>query len=293
MSQMRATADLISVVIPTCNRCEVLMRALHSLDMQESAGQPFEVIVADDGSTDGTAAALSKSASSFTVPLEYVYQPRRGPAAARNAALRRAAGRIVMFLNDDCLAAPDLLARHRAAHGRSGESAVLGRIVWSPETKLRPEISRLVERRYFPYEQIPDRENVSFAYFITGNLSLPRERVLKAGGFDEDFREASCEDIELGYRLARSGLPLRYEPAALAYHLHHLDFDDLFEHQKKSAYWMSLFLAKHPQARALYPGLPAESDHFNVTRHECLQLLLKYAAHLGFKEARRLGIENE
>lgn len=282
---MPGAADLISVVIPTYNRREALMRALRSLDRQESEGRPFEVIVADDGSTDDTIAALTESALSFSFPFDYLAQDRRGPAAARNAALRRAAGGIVLFLNDDCLAAPDLLARHRAMHRRFGEGAVLGRIAWSPEIKLRPEINEIIERYYFPYEQISDRENVSFAFFITGNLSLPRARVLKAGGFDEDFREASCEDIELGYRLYRSGLPIRYEPAALAYHLHELDFDSLFDRQRKFAYWLAVFLAKHPGARAFYPVLPAEHDYFTVPKRECMQLLLKYAAHRGFKEA--------
>ena len=286
---MSGAADLISVIIPTCNRRQSLVRVLHSLDRQEKEGRPFEVIVADDGSTDDTMAALTKSALSFSFPFDCLAQERRGPAAARNAALRRAAGRIVLFLNDDCLAAPDLLARHRAMHGRFGDSAVLGRIAWSPEIELRPEIRALIDHYYFPYEQISDHENVNFAFFITGNLSLPRAWVLKAGGFDEDFREASCEDIELGYRLYRAGLPLRYDPGALAYHLHRLDFDDLFDRQRKFAYWLAIFLKKHPQAKAYYAGLPAENDYFFVPKHECLHLLLRYAAHRGFRKALRSG----
>ena len=87
--------------------------------------------------------------------------------------------------------------------------------------------------------------------------------MLKAGGFDEDFREASCEDIELGYRLYRAGLPMRYDPGALAYHLHRLDFDDLFDRQRKFAYWLAIFLKKHPQAKAYYASLPAENDYFS------------------------------
>ncbi|MGB4126191.1 MAG: glycosyltransferase [Dethiobacteria bacterium] len=282
---MHSAEDLISVIIPTCNRWEVLRQVLCSLDEQESEGWPFEVIVADDGSADDTPALLARS--SFSYPFDYLRQDRRGPAAARNAALRKAAGRIVLFLNDDCLAAPDLLARHRRMHRRFGPSTVLGRIAWSPEIELQPEVRALIDRYYFPYEQISDHENVSFAFFITGNLSLPRSWLLKAGGFDEDFHEASCEDIELGYRLYKSGLPMRYDPEALAYHLHQLDFDDLFERQKKFAYWLAVFLKKHPQAKAYYAGLPTENEHFNVPKSECLQLLLKYAAYRGFKEALR------
>jgi len=108
---MHSAEDLISVIIPTCNRWEVLRQVLCSLDEQESEGWPFEVIVADDGSADDTPALLARS--SFSYPFDYLRQDRRGPAAARNAALRKAAGRIILFLNDDCLAAPDLLARHR------------------------------------------------------------------------------------------------------------------------------------------------------------------------------------
>jgi len=66
-------------------------------DGQDGKGRPFEVIVADDGSTDDTMAALTEKTLSFSFPFDYFTQERRGPAAARNAALRRAAGRIVLF----------------------------------------------------------------------------------------------------------------------------------------------------------------------------------------------------
>lgn len=78
---------------------------------------------------------------------------------------------------------------------------------------------------------------------------------------------------------------MRYDPGALAYHYHHLEFDDIFDRQQRFAYWLAVFLAKHPQAKAFYAGLLAATDHFAVPKRECLQLLLKYAAYRGFKES--------
>ncbi|MGE5578211.1 MAG: glycosyltransferase family 2 protein [Syntrophothermus sp.] len=276
---------MISVIIPTYNRVNALRRALHALDNQTEEGGPFEAIVIDDGSTDGTATYLQGAARAvaFSYPLRHIRQEHKGPAAARNLGLGTAAGGTVLFLNDDCLAAPDLLAQHRKYRREFGECAVLGHIHWSPEIFLAPEVRDLVKEFYFPYYQIQDHENVSFAFFITGNLSVPLQKVREAGGFDEYFSEAAFEDIDLGYRLQRLGVRMRYNPEAVAFHFHDLDFDSLCDRQEKIAYWLYAFLAKHPEAEPFYAGIKEFAQEFPLKKAHCLRVILSYLGHRGLK----------
>lgn len=275
---------LISVLIPTYNRCRALESTLKSLDCQTETGRPFEVIVVDDGSTDETEAFLQQC--SFSYPFRSVRQENRGPAAARNLGLKLIQGDTVLFLNDDCTAAPDLVAQHRRYHREFGECAVLGHIEWSPEIVLAPEVKELARRFYFPYHLIEDPADAGFGYFITGNLSVPVRKVTEAGGFDEEFREAAFEDIELGYRLEQLGLRTRYNPHAIAYHLHQLTFDDLCDRHRKVAYWLYVFLRKHPEAKAAYIHQSALHEEFPIKRIECLQVVLSYMSYRGFKQGR-------
>ena len=278
--------QLISIIIPTCNRLQILKRTLHSLEKQTEGGQPFEVILIDDGSRDGTADYLKNA--SFSFPFHFFSQEHKGPAAARNAGLKTAGGKTVLFLNDDCLAAPDLLYQHRRFRQKHGECAVLGRIEWPPEVPLPPAVKELAYDYCFPYKKIINPAYVPFHYFITGNLSAPLPEVIAAGGFDEHFRDAACEDIELGFRLQRRGLRLCYNPAAVAFHLHKLDFDQLCNRQLKAAYWFQAFAAKHPEAAARLHGILACKDEFPLLENKkALQIILKYMMYRGTKAGRR------
>lgn len=275
----------MSVIIPTYNRREALTRALLALDRQTHPRAGYEVIVIDDGSTDGTAESLGLLR--FSYRLKLISRPHGGPAAARNSGLRVAEGETALFLNDDCLAAPNLLAEHDTYRDRHGECAVLGHIEWAAECLPPPLLQPMVRDYYFPFHLIPDPDNVPFTFFITGNLSMPMSMLKAVGGFDETFFEAAFEDIELGYRLSRRGLRLRYNPRAVAHHLHAVDFDSLCDRQRRVAYWLCAFLAKHPAARPHYPGIKAYADGFPVQKPHCLGVILSYYSYRGLVEGER------
>src|SRR5689334_5243212 len=128
----------VSVVIPTHNRLEVLAEVLQALESQQGA-PPFEVVVVDDGSTDGTGDWLRNR--TFRLNLLVLSQENRGPAAARNTGVAVASGRWVAFLGDDTVPSPGWLAVHRAAHRRHGEGnllAVIGYTGWHRRMRLNP-----------------------------------------------------------------------------------------------------------------------------------------------------------
>src|SRR5215510_2656492 len=120
----------VSVVIPTHNRLEVLAEVLQALEFQQGAPS-FEVVVVDDGSSDGTSDWLRHR--SFSLPLRVLTQENRGPAAARNTGVAVASGRWVAFLGDDTVPSPTWVRDHREAHRRRGDDphlAVIGYTGW-------------------------------------------------------------------------------------------------------------------------------------------------------------------
>jgi len=249
----------VSVVIPTHNRLPVLTEVLSALVRQEGA-PPFEAVVVDDGSTDGTSEWLRSR--TFDLALRVFTQENRGPAAARNTGVAVSAGRWVAFLGDDTVPAVGWLAAHRAAHRRHGDDvhlAVIGYTGWHPRMRLNPFLRYINEHGLqFGYALIRDPEDVPFNFFYTSNLSLSRELLL-AEPFDLRFPYAAWEDIELAYRLKKRGLHMIYEPAAQVAHDHPTDLARFAARQERAGYCAVVFYRLHPELGGflgLGPGGP-------------------------------------
>ncbi len=236
-----------SVVIPTHNRLEVLAEVIQALEFQDRPPS-FEVVVVDDGSTDGTADWLRSR--TFNLTLRVLTQENRGPAAARNTGVAVASGEWVAFLGDDTVPSPGWLATHREAHRRRGDEshlAVIGYTGWHKRMRLTPFLRYINEYGLqFGYALIKDREDVPFNFLYTSNLSLRRDLLL-AEPFDLRFPYAAWEDIELAYRLKRRGLRLVYEPSATVAHDHPTDFDRFASRQEKAGYCAVVFYRLHPE----------------------------------------------
>lgn len=203
----------LTVVIPTFNRARYLARMLEALEHQTAASGTFDVVVVDDGSTDDTAQVLGRP---YALPLLAISQTNQGPAAARNAGIRRATGDIVLFIDDDVVPAPDLIAVHLAMQADEPR-VVIGRMT-APEHG-RPSFwaeweQRMLERQYA--NMATGLFQPSWRQFYTANASVRRDDLLRAGLFDTSFRRS--EDIELAYRLERLGLPFSFVNEARVLH---------------------------------------------------------------------------
>ena len=221
-------APRISVIIPTRNRLDALKRCLAALDAQTLPRDQWEVIVVNDGSTDGTAEYLASGATAGT--WRHTTLSQGGPARARNAGIRDASGGVLVFIGDDIYATPAFLERHLAAHDsvHGGASAVLGRTDWANTLHVTP-LMRYEGLGQFDYHEIEaggvDASDLPFRFFYTSNVSVSRSFLERHGLlFDEDFRQAMGEDGEFAFRARRHGLRLRYEPDALAHHDHPTTF---------------------------------------------------------------------
>ena len=214
----------LSVIIPTRNRVEVLTETLERLIGQETE-LPFEVFVVDDGSTDSTVMTVRSLAEHARVPVLVLEQGRRGPAAARNKGIAAARGSACLFIGDDTWPRADLVERHGRLHRRRPEPelALLGHVEWAPESRPSPFMDWLNCGIQFDFDQIADPEDVRGSCFYTANVSAKTAFVLANGGFDEAFRDAAFEDIELGLRLERAGMRLAYDAATVVEHFHPYD----------------------------------------------------------------------
>jgi glycosyltransferase involved in cell wall biosynthesis len=180
-------ASAISVVIPVFDGERLLAEAIESVLAQSLPAD--EVVVVDDGSTDGSA----KVAESFGPPVRVLRRPHRGVAAARNAAVEESDGELIAFQDADDLMKPDRLERQVAALGRASSPALtLGRAEVRGEDDFAPpswlEWAYANSDRYTP-----------------ATLIATRSAMELVGPFDETMRRGSDTDwllraLEAGLR---------------------------------------------------------------------------------------------
>lgn len=230
---------LITVQLCTYNRRALLGRVLDALFHQDMDPDDYEIVLVDDGSDDGT---YEDILSRLSPPCAFhlVRQRNAGLASGRNAGIERARGEIILFMDDDVLATPGLLAAHLRFH--RGHPAT---------------ICRGVAINVASFDDLPPPvyglSNYSGAYFWTTNVSAPLDLIAKAGRFDERFREYGWEDLELGFRLRRLGVRSLLVRDAVVYHykppLGPGQFARVARQARAQARTAIQFLDKHPHWR--------------------------------------------
>jgi len=229
---------LISVVLCTYNRKDILKKSLEALLNQSLPSDKYELLVVDDGSEDGTGELIKNTFSSSN--LHYLYKENGGLCSARNFGLEHARGDYIFFTDDDIIADPNLLEEHLKRHEKQDKLVVRGRVNhFSGEVPSKPGFTMA---------------DISFNFFWTSNVSVKKKYLDEAGRFDESFREYGWEDIELGLRLRKLGIRSVYHRKAIGYHFKKkLTFEDVpkvlrqSEAKGRSAV---IFLDKTPAWRA-------------------------------------------
>lgn len=235
----------LSVVIPTYQRRDSLLRALASLRAQTLPASEYEVIAAVDGSTDGTYEALGAFSAPYAITA--LRGPNRGRARACNAGIRAASGALIVLLDDDMEASSGFLAAHAAAHRGAAPRSVVGAapILVGPGSPpfvrymargFRSRLERLGQPGY----------RLKFRDTYTGNFSAPREVLLAVGGFDESFQVYGHEDYELALRLENAGVELIYSADALANQHYEKTFAGFARDGIARGRTAVLFAGKHP-----------------------------------------------
>lgn len=216
----------LSVVIPTFDRAATIDQCLRHLADQHLPAERFEVIVADDASTDDTEDTVRRWESDDRIQVRYLRCPKGFAGGARNRGAALARGARILFLGDDILATPALLEKHLRAADRWGSDAVvIGEVRYAddppPSTFMRWLEDQGVHHD-FPRLRAQAESVLPGRYFYACNASLPAAALQAVGGFDERIQRA-WEDTELGVRLERAGYRLHFLPGVTGLHVHPTD----------------------------------------------------------------------
>jgi len=189
-----------TIIIPTCNRPEALGVCLRAIQPQLSKFADIEVLVLDDGVTSATREMVARE-----FPWAQCHEgPKRGPAANRNAGAKIARGNWLVFLDDDCIPQPKLLAAYVEPMRKAGDMRI---VLEGPTLREKTPPSLLWEAPHNPDGGI----------LISCNFAIPKAVFWNVGGFDERY-PFSFEDMEFADRARRCGVQIQFVAEAAVIH---------------------------------------------------------------------------
>ncbi|MAG21769.1 MAG: glycosyl transferase family 2 [Candidatus Diapherotrites archaeon] len=222
-----------SVIIPAYNAERSIGACLASL--QEQSFKDFETIVVDDGSKDRTAEVVK----SFKGVKLFV-QANTGPAAARNLGAEKSSGKIIIFLDSDCVTTMDWLKEMLAPFAESEVAGVQGRYKTEQNKIVARFVQLEIEERY---EKMARHKYIDF---IGSYAAAYRKNVFdKMNGFDTSFPMASGEDTDLSFRISKAGYKMVFNQKAIVFHTHPESLAKYLKVKFFRALWRMKIYKKH------------------------------------------------
>jgi len=229
---------VLSVIIPTHERVDILRMCLEHIEKQTIAKQ-LEVIVVSDGHDPATMELLEhinineQSPNASLASYKFFEIPKSQQGVARNRGAATATAPLTLFIGDDIFLAPDACEKHVSARNALAKPvAVLGFTTWDTALDITPAMRWLEETGWqFGYNMLtPYRHSfvpadMQHRFTYTSHISVPTETA-RALPFTEDVSMYGWEDIVWGQQLQKAGLPLYYESDAHGLHHHLVTLDD-------------------------------------------------------------------
>ena len=205
-----------SVIIPVLNRPAALRAAIRGVRANDYPADSHELIVVDNGSTDDTARVARN------LRAHVISEPRPNRCRARNRGASEAQGAWLVFIDSDCVPAPDWLARLHETIATLRPDEPVGLIAGAVQAAApeNPVEAYIEKRRWIDQEKFlaPGRR-FSPPFAATANLAIRRDLYLELGGLDQDLHH-SGEDADFCWRAAAAGWRIRYEPRCVVVHHH-------------------------------------------------------------------------
>lgn len=266
----------ITVVIPTFNRGPLLAQTVeHLLRSRLDGVSEVEIILVDDGSTVAAKDHVAATPVPPPFTLRVIRQANTGPGGARNTGFRAARGSLVIFMDDDVLAGPELVSKHLDAHRRFPGSVVFGpcALAAEPDTPLRRFLNRL-------HAPAGDEPFTRAGIVASGHLSVERVQFdTQRAVYRDDLRIPCAEEFELSYRLRTSGVPVIMFASVVATHLQPVALGPVRMQQRKYGMGIAEASLKYPQLVSMpeFAALlaanspPAASDSIQVVTRKLMK----------------------
>ncbi|MDI6804234.1 MAG: glycosyltransferase [Bacteroidota bacterium] len=214
---------LFSIIIPTYNRLYQIKLALRNIFNQ--VFDDYEVIVIDDGSTDGTEEYLK----TLTMPkLKWIRQDNKGPAAARNAGVKIAQGKYIAFTDDDCIVPPNWLTSFKNVFETGDVDIIGGAVKNSNKKNIYSEVSQHITSFFVEYL---NQEGKSSPFLTSNNIAYRADVLKNVGGFDERFKKAGGEERALNWKILSAGGKSVYAADIIVDHNHEMDLAGFIRQQ--------------------------------------------------------------
>ena len=239
----------VSVIIPTYNRKDMLRDTLNSLARQTYPNECFEVIIVDDGSTDGTQEIEGER---FPFTLRYFRQSNQGATVARNFAARQSRADILAFLDDDILVEPDYLTFLIHEHAMNQPRIVVGTVSIQCD-----EVTPFSRTLGTSLASSQNSVELAFTDICSNNMAILRKAYFEVGMFHDlgFLGSSSWCDVDLGYRAYRQGFDFRRSSKARCSHRDNFacNLDRHKNRAKTSAFQAVLLFKKYPELLAHLP----------------------------------------
>jgi glycosyltransferase involved in cell wall biosynthesis len=262
-----------SIIVPTHNRGSILSKVLEYYCTQSAPKESFEVVVTDDGSTDKTVALfealddikdyikdpqtekyLGKVVSAKhglykpykkgalrsgmePINLKYIQLKKSGRSVSRNTGILFSSFPLVIFADDDIFVETKFVEKHIDAHSPDDNLVIMGKVI---HTK---DLEKPLSARW-------KLKDINTAFLATGNASVLKKHLIRAGLFDEDYTVYGWEDFDLGIHLEKNGLKSK-KSNIFGYHytpqVKSLEPDVIYSKEKERGFTAVYFYRNHPE----------------------------------------------
>jgi len=208
---MEKNKPFFSIIVPTFSRSDKLANCLESFTRLDYPKNRFHVVVVDDGSKVTPESVVSRFFNHLDVTL--IMQAHAGPAAARNNGAKKARGKFLAFLDDDCSPAPDWLLRLQERFNQTPDAAIGGKTLGRVPMNIFSATSQMIiDAVYDFYNKSAEGPH----FFTANNLAVPVDSFWNIGGFNASF--TTSEDREFCHRWKSNRYRLIYAPEIMIYH---------------------------------------------------------------------------
>jgi GT2 family glycosyltransferase len=255
----------ISVIVPFLNARQTIIECLESLLTQSYKGS-IEIILVDNNSNDGSLEEVKKYLDEKKLKFVKVipHFSKKGAAAARNAGLKEAKGKILAFTDSDCIADKNWIKELVKGYTDNTIGAVAGGIKGYKPSNIFEKFSSIFTLKSLPNPGVFDRFTLLRGGFATANFSVRHSLIEKIGVFDEGLKKYWSDDYDLCARIYKNGYRINYVSDALIYHHHRSNLKGLWKQAFIYGTVHSVLLSKHFTRMLILelPGLTFQTERF-------------------------------